>query len=481
VDVFDYDLVCVPICDGGHWSLIVLYPHLRVTELRDSLEGPDRSYEATRSVPLNTVVKWLRREAEAHGRPDRVFETWRKNVKGKRSTPQQTGGNDCAFFVCENVSMLAAGREPSFTMADIPGIRRRIAMELLQAWLVEPEPHPPTGAPTEADIPPAAGPPCPRDGKEPPKRAAQDAAGAPAAKLPRPAATPSPDDTTPAGSVDIGTHRVGPGQLAAAKHGQANPLLMGSKPLPLPKTAGERAAPPPPLDKHSGRVRAADQRAMHLRRTTPTIAEQLGATRRPGVECKVRPKGSTAPRKSADKPTRAQGTATPSPPARTAPAPSPHTPSQTTSTTTTAKHVQPRTAPSPYTRSQTPSTTGTAAQRPTTPTPPVQNTPLGATGTCRPIQSPWTVPAPTPGTRHAPVLAQGVGSPSSQDADVIPPLSPTVSGCAEMALTQVSSPYPPGPDVHQDLSQVSSPSAQGADVHSELPPSLADTGCADMV
>ncbi|MCP4660008.1 MAG: hypothetical protein GY856_31785, partial [bacterium] len=49
VDIFEYDLVCVPILDGAHWSLVVLYPNLQVAEFRDSLQGAARSYDATRN------------------------------------------------------------------------------------------------------------------------------------------------------------------------------------------------------------------------------------------------------------------------------------------------------------------------------------------------------------------------------------------------------------------------------------------------
>ncbi len=254
MDVFDYDLLCVPICDGLHWSVVVLYPNLRVAEYRDSLQSQDRTYEAQRCRPLNYVVRWLRIEAAAHGHDERMAETWRKMVLGKERTPQQTGGDDCAFFVCQTVSMLAAGREPSFSMTDVPGIRRRVAMELLQGWVLEPGPL--SGAEPDTEPPPSA------------KRQLHGGSAGPPVKVPRPTVTP--------------TAMPGAGQRAAALQARANPLLMGEgdKPPPKRRRVGSAGGPPMPVSKHEQAVRAADDRALQLRRSTPTIAQQLGATAR---------------------------------------------------------------------------------------------------------------------------------------------------------------------------------------------------------
>jgi Ulp1 family protease len=79
---------------------------------------------------LDALERWLVEEAEVKGRSDidikeRKFEDFAK------SCPQQKDGIDCGVFLYINADFIAYNLPLSYSMSDIPLVRRKITAYLL--------------------------------------------------------------------------------------------------------------------------------------------------------------------------------------------------------------------------------------------------------------------------------------------------------------------------------------------------------------
>ncbi|KAL1505122.1 hypothetical protein AB1Y20_008881 [Prymnesium parvum] len=128
--VFDKEMIMVPVhCHGNHWTLAVVNFKKKQFEYYDSLlGGPDDV--------LHNLRLWLQDEAQDKNRLPLDLSEW-TDVVPKDGIPKQQNGHDCGVFMCKMADHLSQGAVLSFTQADIPYMRLRMAVEILQGATLE--------------------------------------------------------------------------------------------------------------------------------------------------------------------------------------------------------------------------------------------------------------------------------------------------------------------------------------------------------
>ncbi|KAH8722384.1 hypothetical protein GQ44DRAFT_711975 [Phaeosphaeriaceae sp. PMI808] len=116
----DAELILYPICDGGHWRLLVVKPKDRTIEYLDSLGGPGGKY-------INTVKEYLAKELGVL-----YIESEWIVVEKQRST-RQVNGSDCGIFTVLNALALLRGEQMNRVLAcdGMQDARERVAITLM--------------------------------------------------------------------------------------------------------------------------------------------------------------------------------------------------------------------------------------------------------------------------------------------------------------------------------------------------------------
>jgi Ulp1 family protease len=126
--IFGLDHIVIPInIEGLHWVVV------RVDVKGKSIYYYDSRHE-NGEAHVDNIFEYLKKEhQDKFGEPLPNPETWKRFPVVSSLTPRQDGGVDCAVFVCMYV-YCALLRIPfdEYSQADIPNIRRRMALAILQ-------------------------------------------------------------------------------------------------------------------------------------------------------------------------------------------------------------------------------------------------------------------------------------------------------------------------------------------------------------
>lgn len=130
VDVFDYDMVIIPVHLGNHWCLAVISILRKQIQYYDSLGSPN-------SACLDALRRWVADEWEnKHGKrpaderpPKPDLSKWKVGEVAK--IPAQKNGYDCGVFACKFAECISRGAPLSFSQADMPTIRRSMVHEIV--------------------------------------------------------------------------------------------------------------------------------------------------------------------------------------------------------------------------------------------------------------------------------------------------------------------------------------------------------------
>jgi len=117
----DAALILYPICDRGHWRLLVVKPQERTIEYLDSFGFSGQSY-------IETLMEYLEMELEDAF----IADEWTV-IEGQRST-RQANGSDCGVFTLLNALALLRGEDANRVIAcnGMVDARERIATTLMQ-------------------------------------------------------------------------------------------------------------------------------------------------------------------------------------------------------------------------------------------------------------------------------------------------------------------------------------------------------------
>ncbi|XP_061445519.1 sentrin-specific protease 3 isoform X2 [Rhineura floridana] len=125
VDIFNKDLLLIPIHLEVHWSLVC------VEVKRKKITYLDSQRTLNRRCPKH-ICRYLQAEAEKKNRPD-----FRDGWQGvfQMNIARQNNDSDCGAFVLQYSKFLALGLPFTFTQQDMPKLRRQMYKELCHCKL----------------------------------------------------------------------------------------------------------------------------------------------------------------------------------------------------------------------------------------------------------------------------------------------------------------------------------------------------------
>uniref|UniRef100_H2ZZN7 SUMO specific peptidase 3 n=1 Tax=Latimeria chalumnae TaxID=7897 RepID=H2ZZN7_LATCH len=126
VDIFNKDLLLIPIHLEVHWSLVSVDVKQKVITYFDSQRTLNRR------CPKH-IAKYLQAEAVKKNRLD-FFNGWKGYFK--MNVARQNNDSDCGAFVLQYCKCLALSQAFSFTQQDMPKLRRQIYKELCHCKLI---------------------------------------------------------------------------------------------------------------------------------------------------------------------------------------------------------------------------------------------------------------------------------------------------------------------------------------------------------
>lgn len=121
-DLLETHTIFIPVNNGSHWTLMVVYPGARTAHYYDSM-GRNRPHNGGRWFSL--VKIWLRGElGESYNEREWSFFD--------KESPQQNNSSDCGVFAITTAKMLILGADVMcYGPSDIPMQRKRIVAELI--------------------------------------------------------------------------------------------------------------------------------------------------------------------------------------------------------------------------------------------------------------------------------------------------------------------------------------------------------------
>ncbi|XP_029521148.2 sentrin-specific protease 2-like isoform X1 [Oncorhynchus nerka] len=130
VDLFQYDIILVPLHLGVHWSLAVINFNSRTVRSYDSM---GQRHDDICSL----LLLYLREEHKA--RKDQDLDACKWTVGSLRASeiPQQKNGSDCGVFACKYADYIAQGWPLTFRQCHMPLFRKLMIWEILNQRLLE--------------------------------------------------------------------------------------------------------------------------------------------------------------------------------------------------------------------------------------------------------------------------------------------------------------------------------------------------------
>uniref|UniRef100_A0A5S6Q7G9 ULP_PROTEASE domain-containing protein n=1 Tax=Trichuris muris TaxID=70415 RepID=A0A5S6Q7G9_TRIMR len=125
-NLFEHDLIIVPIYKSSHWALVVVDFRGKTVKYYDSLR-----HDGT--VALKTVRAYLSTESKVKRKTNMEFRHWTFGID--EACPIQMNNDDCGVFVLAIAELLSRDKVLSFHQKHIRQFRERIAFEIIQGTL----------------------------------------------------------------------------------------------------------------------------------------------------------------------------------------------------------------------------------------------------------------------------------------------------------------------------------------------------------
>uniref|UniRef100_A0A915BA98 Ubiquitin-like protease family profile domain-containing protein n=2 Tax=Ascarididae TaxID=6250 RepID=A0A915BA98_PARUN len=127
VDIFEFDILLLPIHLGAHWCLAVIdFPNKRI-DYYDSMGGENRQC-------LSALANYLGEEMVDKKQTRFDLTGWK--LVTRDDIPQQMNGSDCGMFTCKFAEFAARRAHISFTQEHMPYFRRRMVYEICRRKLM---------------------------------------------------------------------------------------------------------------------------------------------------------------------------------------------------------------------------------------------------------------------------------------------------------------------------------------------------------
>ncbi|NWI06938.1 SENP2 protease, partial [Tichodroma muraria] len=129
VDIFEHDVILVPIHLRIHWTLLVVDLREKTIKYFDSL-GQKGDHIC------KTVLKYLEEESREKRNIELTASEWTLHSMGTEEIPQQDNGSDCGVFVCKFADFISRDKPIIFTPEHMPYFRRKMVWEIIHQQLL---------------------------------------------------------------------------------------------------------------------------------------------------------------------------------------------------------------------------------------------------------------------------------------------------------------------------------------------------------
>ncbi|XP_066255432.1 uncharacterized protein [Euwallacea similis] len=127
VDLFSYDLVCVPIHLGMHWCMAIIDFRDKSIRYYDSMGSPNTKC-------LEALRYYL--ESEHMDKKKTRYDTSDFSLVNMDDIPQQMNGSDCGMFSCTFAEFITRNAKITFKQKDMPYLRKKMVVEIMTGELL---------------------------------------------------------------------------------------------------------------------------------------------------------------------------------------------------------------------------------------------------------------------------------------------------------------------------------------------------------
>ncbi|XP_041117533.1 sentrin-specific protease 2-like isoform X2 [Polyodon spathula] len=129
VDLFEKDIILVPVHQGVHWCLAVIDFRAKTVKYYDSMG--QRNEDVCR-----ILLHYLKEEFKSKKSKDLDISKWTVTNAKSNEIPQQMNGSDCGVFACKYADYIARAKPMTFTQHNMPYFRKRMIWEILSQKLL---------------------------------------------------------------------------------------------------------------------------------------------------------------------------------------------------------------------------------------------------------------------------------------------------------------------------------------------------------
>ncbi|XP_048857809.1 sentrin-specific protease 2 isoform X2 [Brienomyrus brachyistius] len=129
VDLFQYEVIIVPLHLGVHWSLAVMDLKAKSVKCYDSMGQRHDDI-------CKLLLLYLKEEYKTRKNKDLDVSKWVVASLKAKEIPQQNNGSDCGVFACKYADYISQGRPLTFTQSHMPYFRRKMIWEILNKRLL---------------------------------------------------------------------------------------------------------------------------------------------------------------------------------------------------------------------------------------------------------------------------------------------------------------------------------------------------------
>ncbi|XP_007420694.1 sentrin-specific protease 2 isoform X1 [Python bivittatus] len=129
VDLFQHDIILVPIHIRVHWALVVIDLRRKTIKYFDSM-GQNGNRICMR------LLQYLQEESKAKKNLDINVSSWTLYSMKPHEIPQQLNRSDCGMFACKFADFISRDKPIAFTQFHMPYYRKKMVWEILHQQLL---------------------------------------------------------------------------------------------------------------------------------------------------------------------------------------------------------------------------------------------------------------------------------------------------------------------------------------------------------
>ncbi|XP_006987789.1 sentrin-specific protease 2 isoform X1 [Peromyscus maniculatus bairdii] len=129
VNLFEQELVLVPIHRKVHWSLVVMDLRKKCLKYLDSMGQKGHRI-------CEVLLQYLQDESKTKRNTDLNLLEWTHYSMKPHEIPQQLNGSDCGMFTCKYADYISRDKPITFTQHQMPLFRKKMVWEILHQQLL---------------------------------------------------------------------------------------------------------------------------------------------------------------------------------------------------------------------------------------------------------------------------------------------------------------------------------------------------------